>query len=405
MGITLTSNFDVNAALPLDSRMVVADLTARDAIAAGRRFQGMCVYVLADTLTYQLKTGILNTDWVEYGGTSAATFVEAFSGDGGTLTFTLANDPLAIENTMVFVDGVYQQKTLSYTLSTTDVTFDVAPPIGVDNIEVMYTTPTGALVIPDDYITTVHILNGAVTAEKLAVGALARASVFSTSANYTATSAEDIILVDAGAGVRTITLPTAVGINGRKYTIKKIDSSINKVVIDGDGTETIDGLLTFGLYNANDLFDIISDGANWRIVNINITKESFVASTTGGLYSQTGGVWLTAPITQTSDSTRYPITSNTITIRKTARYKITCRNTVNVTNSEYSCVAYSLNGGSELPANYHLWYHDANAAGSTSHTTESSEATLTEGDVIRLRTLVGTNTRNGTNGFLEVIEL
>ena len=72
MGITLASNFDVNAALPLDSRMVVADLTARDAIVAGRRFQGMCVYVLADTLTYQLKTGILNTDWVEYGGAGAA---------------------------------------------------------------------------------------------------------------------------------------------------------------------------------------------------------------------------------------------------------------------------------------------------------------------------------------------
>lgn len=67
MGITLTSNFDVNAALPLDSRMVVADLTARDAIAAGRRFQGMCVYVVADTITYQLKGGILNADWVELG--------------------------------------------------------------------------------------------------------------------------------------------------------------------------------------------------------------------------------------------------------------------------------------------------------------------------------------------------
>ncbi|HRA91930.1 MAG TPA: alpha amylase C-terminal domain-containing protein, partial [Acinetobacter sp.] len=91
MGITLASNFDVNAALPLDSRMIVADLTARDAIAAGRRFQGMCVYVVADTLTYQLKTGILNADWVEYGGGAGAavTYVQKFSGDGGSLTFTL----------------------------------------------------------------------------------------------------------------------------------------------------------------------------------------------------------------------------------------------------------------------------------------------------------------------------
>lgn len=169
MGITLTSNFDVNAALPLDSRMVVADLTARDAIAAGRRFQGMCVYVTADTLTYQLKTGILNTDWVEYGGGAGAavTYVETFSGDGGTLTFTLAADPLAIENTMVFVDGVYQQKTASYILNTPDIEFVDAPPLGTDNIEVIYMTPVSPLVIPDDYITTVHILNGAVTDDKI----------------------------------------------------------------------------------------------------------------------------------------------------------------------------------------------------------------------------------------------
>ena len=168
MGITLASNFDVNAALPLDSRMIVADLTARDAIAAGRRYLGMTVYVVADTITYQLKGGITNIDWVEFGsGTSAATFVETFSGDGGTLTFTLANDPLAIENTMVFVDGVYQQKNSSYDLISPDIEFVEAPPLGVGNIEVMYTTPTGALVIPDNYITTTHIIDGAITTDKI----------------------------------------------------------------------------------------------------------------------------------------------------------------------------------------------------------------------------------------------
>lgn len=168
MGITLASNFDVNAALPLDSRMIVADLTARDAIAAGRRYLGMCVYVVADTITYQLKGGITNIDWVEFGsGTSAATFVEKFSGDGTTTVFTLANDPLAVENTQVYINGVYQQKTAAYTLVTTDITFSSAPPIGTDNIEVMYTTPTGALVIPDGAITTAKIADGAITDAKL----------------------------------------------------------------------------------------------------------------------------------------------------------------------------------------------------------------------------------------------
>lgn len=178
MGITLASNFDVNAALPLDSRIIVADLTARDAIAAGRRYLGMVVYVISDTITYQLKGGILNADWVEFGsGTAAATFVETFSGDGSTLTFTLTNDPLAIENTMVFVDGVYQQKNSSYVLNTPDIEFIDAPPTGTDNIEVMYTTPTGALVIPDNYITTAHIINNAITTDKILDDAVTTAKI------------------------------------------------------------------------------------------------------------------------------------------------------------------------------------------------------------------------------------
>lgn len=239
MGITLTSNFDVNAALPLDSRMVVADLTARDAIAAGRRFQGMCVYVIADTLTYQLKTGVLNTDWVEYGGgIAAATFVEKFSGDGGNLVFTLTNDPLAIENTMVFVDGVYQQKTTSYTLSTTDITFDAAPPIGVDNIEVMYTTPTGTLVIPDGYITTVHLADDAVTTDKILDGAITAAKLAalnyqlsSSSGSYSLTGTTSITdVTNLSVSITTTGRPVFVGLisdgTGVQSTIVYSDTQI-----------------------------------------------------------------------------------------------------------------------------------------------------------------------------------
>lgn len=182
MGIALASNFDVNAALPLDSRMTVADLTARDAIAAGRRYLGMTVYVASDTTTYQLKAGILNADWVEYGGGGAAiTYVETFSGDGIATVFSLANDPLAVENTQVYINGVYQQKTAAYTLVTTDITFSSTPPIGTDNIEVIYTTPTSTAVIPDGAITTAKIADGSVTDEKLAL------TIFTKPVAYTPT--------------------------------------------------------------------------------------------------------------------------------------------------------------------------------------------------------------------------
>jgi len=239
MGITLASNFDVNAALPLDSRMIVADLTARDAIAAGRRFQGMCVYVVADTLTYQLKTGILNADWVEYGGGAGAavTYVQKFSGDGGSLTFTLAADPLAIENTMVFVDGVYQQKTLSYVLNTPDIDFVVAPPIGTDNIEVIYATPVSPLVIPDDYITTVHILDGAVTDDKivsmdaakltgtLPLGNLPTSNIFKTASSAVFSTTTSATYVDV------TNLSQAITCSGTRAVEVSLESNIDLAIV------------------------------------------------------------------------------------------------------------------------------------------------------------------------------
>lgn len=68
MGIALGSNFTVNTALPLDDREVVADTTARDALSALRRYEGLTVYVTADATNYQLQGGITNSDWVDVGG-------------------------------------------------------------------------------------------------------------------------------------------------------------------------------------------------------------------------------------------------------------------------------------------------------------------------------------------------
>lgn len=68
MGINVASNFDVSTNLPLDSRSVKADITARNAIASGVRFDGLKVYVIATQKTYVLKGGITDSDWYEDGG-------------------------------------------------------------------------------------------------------------------------------------------------------------------------------------------------------------------------------------------------------------------------------------------------------------------------------------------------
>ncbi|MFE2140199.1 hypothetical protein ACFXA3_00265 [Streptomyces sp. NPDC059456] len=82
--------------------------------------------------------------------------------------------------------------------------------------------------------------------------------------NYTATSFDEHILADATSGAITITLPTAVG-RTDPITVKKIDSSVNAVTIDGAGSETIDGQLTRRLDNQWDYATLVPSGSGWYI--------------------------------------------------------------------------------------------------------------------------------------------
>ncbi len=92
------------------------------------------------------------------------------------------------------------------------------------------------------------------------------ADVTSKTSNYTALETDDLILCNATGGAFTITLYTAVGNNGRGIVIKKTDSSVNTVEIDGDGAETIDGESTMDLNFQNSSIVLISDNSNWVII-------------------------------------------------------------------------------------------------------------------------------------------
>ena len=96
------------------------------------------------------------------------------------------------------------------------------------------------------------------------LGSVATAYVKKT-ADYTAKAGDSIIAVDATSGVVVITLPAASGKEGRAYTIKKIDSSVNSVTVDGNGSETIDGVSAYSLSTQWKYVSIYCDGANWLI--------------------------------------------------------------------------------------------------------------------------------------------
>jgi hypothetical protein len=88
----------------------------------------------------------------------------------------------------------------------------------------------------------------------------------SISTNTTLDATHNVVDVDASSAAITITLPTAVGINGREYVIRKLDSSANAVTVDGNGAETVNGAATKALSTQYETVHIMSDGANWIIL-------------------------------------------------------------------------------------------------------------------------------------------
>ena len=91
--------------------------------------------------------------------------IETFSGDGSATSFTMSINPINENNTIVHIDGVYQQKT-SYSTSGTTLSFSAAPANGT-TIEVATFTQTEINVPVNDTIDTVHIKDDAVTSAKL----------------------------------------------------------------------------------------------------------------------------------------------------------------------------------------------------------------------------------------------
>ncbi len=102
-----------------------------------------------------------------------------------------------------------------------------------------------------------------VNADDIQVG---RLQMLANTAVNVAAGASGFIAVDATGGNRVITLPTAVGIAGRTYAVKKVDVSANTVSVTPNGAETIDGVAAatvLAVQWARVL--LVSDGTNWLV--------------------------------------------------------------------------------------------------------------------------------------------
>jgi len=85
-------------------------------------------------------------------------------------------------------------------------------------------------------------LNGANSMIQVA-GAIATA-VTSKTAAYTLTASDATVLGDTTSGAFTLTLPTAVGITGRIYTVKRGNGGSNNLMVSGTSAQTFDGATT-----------------------------------------------------------------------------------------------------------------------------------------------------------------
>lgn len=85
------------------------------------------------------------------------------------------------------------------------------------------------------------------------------------SANYTAVVGDFIRCTTAGGGF-TVTLPTAVGCDGREIAISKTSADTNVLLVDTTGGETINGVATKSILFDGSSMTVRSDGANWKIV-------------------------------------------------------------------------------------------------------------------------------------------
>lgn len=92
-------------------------------------------------------------------------------------------------------------------------------------------------------------------------------NIITVTDDYTPTDSDYTILVDASSNNVRIRLPPAADVPGQVLVLKRVDDNkTNKVIIDPDGSETIDGRLHIRLRVKFMSYTVQSDGFDWYII-------------------------------------------------------------------------------------------------------------------------------------------
>lgn len=165
---------------------------------------------------------------------------DQFTGDGSTTAFSLTNSPSSEDKTLVFVQGVYQEKS-TYSISGTTLTFTTAPPNGYTIEVVVYSKITIAdntvnveRFTGDNSTVAFTLTNAPSAANNLDVyisGLYQEKNTYSFSGStVTLDTAPVTGAVVECRSVANITGVTASSINDLRYSVDLISTNTNAVV-------------------------------------------------------------------------------------------------------------------------------------------------------------------------------
>ena len=107
-----------------------------------------------------------------------------------------------------------------------------------------------------------------------------KADYESKTSSYTIVEADYLVAFNATGGAVTGTLPAAATSDGQIVTVKKTDSSINAVTVDGNASETIDGAANVILSWQYESATFMCDATGWHLLHRYIPRVSRAVNAT-----------------------------------------------------------------------------------------------------------------------------
>ena len=261
------------------------------------------------------------------GNTASTRFVanraaSVYSGDGSTVAFTLEEAVGSDEDILVSVDGVVQEPSVAYAVSSgTTLTFSAAPSSNSgNNIFVYYLSlAKGSVVHPATSAlsaTTGTFSSNATVAGTLGVtgaatftaqgqsprvNVLAQVTGYTSGTVLTAAQSGAIVTFPAMNGAATLSLPACATCLGATYTFVMLGTAGNDVDIITNGSEKIIGCVpkgdgdNVGIADANDSAGFDANavvGSSFKITCISTTAALafLLHDVIDGLAANTGGI-------------------------------------------------------------------------------------------------------------------